>query len=170
VSKVQIGKIVNTCGLKGEVKVINSSDFIKERYKKGNVLNVVNEEKCINELFTIAAFREKEKFIYLKFKEINTIEEAEKYKECLILIDSESLNQIDEDTFYHYQLLDMEAYFNNRLIGKISEISSNGRQDLLRISSDNKSFLVPFLDDFIEEISLEKKKIILKNIEGLLWK
>lgn len=167
-SKVQIGKIVNTCGLKGEVKVINSSDFIKERYKKGNVLNVVNEEKCINELFTIAAFREKEKFIYLKFKEINTIEEAEKYKECLILIDSESLNQIDEDTFYHYQLLDMEAYFNNRLIGKISEISSNGRQDLLRISSDNKSFLVPFLDDFIEEISLEKKKIILKNIEGLL--
>jgi len=168
VSKVQIGKIVNTCGLKGEVKVINSSDFIKERYKKGNVLNVVNEEKCINELFTIAAFREKEKFIYLKFKEINTIEEAEKYKECLILIDSESLNQIDEDTFYHYQLLDMEAYFNNRLIGKISEISSNGRQDLLRISSDNKSFLVPFLDDFIEEISLEKKKIILKNIEGLL--
>ena len=47
-NKVIVGKIVNTCGLKGEVKVINSSDFIKERYKKNNTLIVSNEENHIN--------------------------------------------------------------------------------------------------------------------------
>ena len=63
-SKVLVGKIVNTCGLKGEVKVINSSDFTNERYKKGNVLNIINESKGIDEMFTISSFRQKDKFIY----------------------------------------------------------------------------------------------------------
>jgi len=168
VSKVLIGKIVNTCGLKGEVKVINSSDFINERYKKNNVLNIVNDSKNINENFTISSFRMKDKFIYLKFKEIDSIEKAETYKESLLLIDSEVLKKIDNDTFYHYELLDMEVYYKDELIGKISEISDNGPQDLIRVEKNKKSFLVPFLDEFIENIDIENKRIILKNIEGLL--
>ena len=167
-SKVLIGKIVNTCGLKGEVKVINSSDFINERYKKNNVLNIVNDSKNINENFTISSFRMKDKFIYLKFKEIDSIEKAETYKESLLLIDSEVLKKIDNDTFYHYELLDMEVYYKDELIGKISEISDNGPQDLIRVEKNKKSFLVPFLDEFIENIDIENKRIILKNIEGLL--
>lgn len=167
-NKVLIGKIVNTCGLKGEVKVINSSDFINERYKKNNVLNVVNESKNIDESFTISSFRMKDKFIYLKFKEIDSIEKAEVYKESLLMIDTDNLNKIDDDTFYHYELLNMEVYYKDALIGVVSEISDNGVQDLLRIEKNKKGFLVPFLDEFIESIDVENKKIVLKNIEGLI--
>lgn len=167
-SKVLVGKIVNTCGLKGEVKILNSSDFISERYKKGNILNIFNESKNIDVNFTIASFRQKDKFVYVKFSEINSIDEAEKYKESLLLIEGESLKKINKDTYYHYELLNMEVYYNDELIGKISEISDNGPQDLLRIENNKKSFLVPFLDEFIENIDTENKKIYLKNIEGLL--
>ena len=166
--KVLVGKIVNTCGLKGEVKVINSSDFINERYKKGNVLNIFNEEKNIDCMFTVSSFRQKDKFIYLKFKEITSIDEAEMYKESLIMIDSDSLSGIDNDTFYHYELLNMEVYYKNEKIGKISEITDNGPQDLLRIQNGKISFLVPFIDEFIDSIDAENKKIILRNIEGLI--
>lgn len=166
--KVLVGKIVNTCGLKGEVKVINSSDFINERYKKNNVLNVVNENKNINENFTISSFRQKDKFIYLKFKEIDSIDKAQEYKECLLLIDTNELNKIDKDTFYYHELLQMEVFYRDELIGVISEIDNNGAQDLIRIEKNKKSFLVPFLDEFIEVIDVENKKIILKNIEGLV--
>ena len=87
-NKVTVGRIVNTCGLKGEVKVINSSDFIKDRYKKNNTL-LVSDEKDVNLTLTISSFRQNDKFIYLKFKEINTIEEAEKLKECYLFIDGD---------------------------------------------------------------------------------
>ena len=167
-SKVLVGKIVNTCGLKGEVKVINSSDFVCERYKKGNVLNIINESRNIDVIFTVSSFRQNEKFVYLKFKEINSIDEAEQYKECFIMIDSENIKSIDKDTFYHYELLDMDVYLNDKLIGKIIEISDNGPQNLLRDEFGNKSFLVPFVDEFIEMIDVDDKKIILKNIEGLI--
>lgn len=166
--KVAIGKIVNTCGLKGEVKVINYSDFVKERYKKGNIVKVINDNNKIDEELTVSSVRSSDKFLYVKFKEIESIEKAETYKESILYVDVNELSETDENTFYHYELLNMEVYFNDSLIGKISEISDNGRQDLIRVEDKNKSFLVPFIDDFIDSIDVSSKKIILKNIEGLL--
>jgi 16S rRNA processing protein RimM len=167
-NKVIVGKIVNTCGLKGEVKVINSSDFTKERYKKDNVLFAVNEDKNINKTLTVSSYRENNKFVYLKFKEINSIEEAEILKESYLIIDGEQLDQIDADTFYHYELLNTEVYVNDEKIGSVAEISDNGVQDLLRVIGENVNFLIPFVDEFIEKIDVKNKKIYLKNIEGLL--
>lgn len=166
-NKVTVGRIVNTCGLKGEVKVINSSDFIKDRYKKNNTL-LVSDEKDVNLTLTISSFRQNDKFIYLKFKEINTIEEAEKLKECYLFIDGDSLKKIDDDTFYYYELLNMEVYYNDKNIGIISEVNDNGAQDLLRVKGKDVNFLVPFVNDFVEFVDVENKKIILKNLEGLL--
>lgn len=167
-NKVIVGKIVNTCGLKGEVKVINSSDFKKDRYKKNNVLLVVNEDKNINISLTVTSFRENDKFVYLKFKEITSIEEAETLKESYLMIDGDELKSISEDDFYHYELLNMEVYYNNQLIGNVSEISDNGVQDLLRVKGDNFNILIPFVNEFVDSIDVENKKISLKNLEGLL--
>lgn len=166
-SKVEIGKIVNTCGLHGEVKVISSSDFIKERLKKGNVINVYNEEKNIDAYYKVSSFRKNEKFVYVKFDDVVKVEDAENLKGSLLFINSESLPELDKDSFYYCELLDMEVYYNNEKIGVISEVSDNTRQSLIRVKGENE-FLVPFLDEFIEEIDKENKKIVLKNIEGLL--
>ncbi len=167
-NKVIVGKIVNTCGLKGEVKVINSSDFVSQRYKKNNVLIASNEDKSMNVYLTVSSFRKNDKFIYLKFKEINTIEEAQNLKECYLMIDGDELKNVNEDTFYHFQLLKMNVYYNEEKIGIIEEISDNGVQDLLRVKGEKVNFLVPFVDAFVEKIDIEKKEIVLKNLEGLL--
>lgn len=167
-NKVIVGKIVNTCGLKGEVKVINSSDFVNERYKKNNVLMAINEEKNINVNLTVSSFRENDKFIYLKFKEITTIEEAEMLKESYLMIDGDELKKINEDTFYYYQLMNMEVYYENKKVGIISEINDNGAQDLIRIKGEDINVLVPFVDEFVESVDVENKKICLRNLEGLL--
>lgn len=167
-NKVIVGKIVNTCGLKGEVKVINASDFVSQRYKKNNILIASNEDNSINTYLTISSFRKNDKFIYLKFKEINTIEEALNLKECYLMVDGDELKKINEDTFYYFQLLKMNVYYNGEKIGVIKEISNNGAQDLLRIKGASVNFLVPFVDTFIEKIDEEKKEIVLKNLEGLL--
>jgi len=166
--KVIVGKIVNTCGLKGEVKVINSSNFKKNKYKKNSVLLVVNEENNINLSLTVTSFRENDKFVYLKFKEINSIEEAEALKESYLMINGEGLQSISEDDFYHYELLNMEVYYNNELIGSISEISDNGAQDLLRVKGKDINVLIPFVNEFVDSVDVENKKIVLKNLEGLL--
>ena len=109
-SKVAVGKIVNTCGLKGELKIINYSDFVKERYKKGNVFEVISEDNKINEKLTVSAVRSNNKFIYVKFKEIESIEKAQLYKESMLYINSEDLKRIDDNTFYYCELFVYSAF------------------------------------------------------------
>lgn len=167
-SNVIVGKIINTCGLKGELKVSNYSDFVKERYKKGNVVSVINDDETINEELTVASFRCNDKFLYVRFEGIDTIEKAEKYKGSSIYVDTSVLKKIDDDTFYYYELLNMEVYFDNKLIGKISEVNDYGAQDIIRVDTNKESILVPFINDFIESVDVSNKKIVLKNIEGLL--
>lgn len=165
---VIVGKIVNTCGLKGELKVMSTSNFIEERFKKGNTLNVINENKQINEELIVSSYRINNNFIYIKLKGIDSIEKAEKYKDSSLYIDGQTLKRINEDTYYYYELLDMEVYYNDKKIGYISEMSTNGVQDLIRVDMKENSILIPFLNEFIETINVKENKIILKNIEGLL--
>lgn len=167
-SRVMVGRIVNTCGLKGEVKVINSSDFIEKRYKKNNVLIVSSEDKGIEKELTISSCRQNDKFIYLKFKEVNSIEEAEILKECYLLIDTNNIEKTDEDTFYYYELLNMDVYFDGRKIGNVSEIDDNGAQDLIRIKGASINVLVPFVNEFVDKVDVVNKVLYLKNMEGLL--
>ena len=54
--------------------------------------------------------------------------------------------------------------FNVKVIGKVINIESNGRQDLLRIDTGSKTFLVPFLNEFIVNVDKENKTITLTNI------
>ena len=58
----------------------------------------------------------------------------------------------------------MDVIFNDKVIGKVINIESNGRQDLLRIDTGLKTFLVPFLNDFIVSIDKANKVIVLTNI------
>jgi 16S rRNA processing protein RimM len=117
---------------------------------------------------TVTSFRENDRFVYLKFKEITSIEQAETLKESYLMIDGDELKSISEDDFYHYELLNMEVYYNNELIGNISEISDNGVQDLLRVKGKDVNILIPFVNEFVDSVDVENKKISLKNLEGLL--
>ena len=61
-------------------------------------------------------------------------------------------------------LIDMDVYFNDEHIGKINDIEKNGLNVLMVIG--NK--LIPYNKHFIKSVSLENKKVILENVEGLL--
>lgn len=165
---VVVGKIVNTRGLKGQVKVINYSDFMSLRYKKNSKIEVYNEITKEYKELTISSFSYDHKFVYLTFKDHNFIEDVEIYKNSLLVKKIKDLEKLDEDTFYYYELLNKKAFYNNKEVGVVSNVIPNAGQTLLRISKDDKSFLVIFIDEFIKEVDLENNKIILQNIEGLL--
>jgi len=161
--KLVIGKIINTRGLKGEVKVANYSSFIKERYKVGNEVFLSNDEiNFISKKITHFSFNKG--FVYLYFEDITDIDMANMYRDYTIYCSSENLNE-SKDVYHFLTLKDMEVIFNDKVIGKIINIESNGRQDLIRIDTGKKTFLIPFLKDFVVDVDTENKKIIVTNIE-----
>ena len=160
--KLIIGKIINTRGLKGEMKVDNKSSFIKDRYKCGNIVYLSKDEENFIEK-TIVKYSFTKGFIYLTLEGIDDIDKANEYREYYIFCEDEKLNE-SKDVYHYLTLKDMDVIFNDTVIGKVINIESNGRQDLLRIDTGNKTFLVPFLNEFIVNIDKEKKTITLTNI------
>ncbi len=75
----KVGKIVNTQGLRGEVRVISTTDFAEERYKKGTELAIFKDGEFLT-FVTVASHRRHKNFDLLTFEGMNRIEDVEKYK------------------------------------------------------------------------------------------
>lgn len=161
--KLVIGKIINTRGLKGEVKVENHSSFIKERYKVGNVVYLSNDETNFISK-KIIKFSYTKGFVYLYLEGVENIDKANEYRNYYIYCTSEDLKE-KKDVYHYLTLKYMRVIFNGKEIGKIVDIENNTRQDLIRIDTGKKTFLIPFMDDFIVNVDKENKVMEVTNIE-----
>lgn len=154
---IYIGKLVNTHGLKGEVKIISDIDFKKEVFKKGNHL-YINDDKL-----TINNYRIHKNFDMITFEEIKDINEVLKYKNSNVYIDKNEIKNIT----LNEELIGYEVY-SDRYIGKISKLMKNKKYDILVIENNEKKYLVPNIKEFVIKIDSKNKKITLNEIEGLI--
>lgn len=152
-----IGKLVNTHGLKGEVRIITElkeKDFI---YKIGTNL-YIGEKK---DKHTINSYRVHKNYDMVTFKDIDNIDDVLKYKGCLVYINKDEF----KDIFFETDLIGFEVY-TDIYIGKITEII-NSYQDLLVVKNKDKRYLLPYVKELMNNIDVQNKKIEYKNIKGL---
>lgn len=165
---LEVGRIVRTVGLKGEVKVYPSTHFRDSRFKKGNHLFVLDDHNNVLQELTIKSHRSNGDCDNVTFNEISSIEEAEKLgKVFLNVIKDRSF--LKNGQYFYSDLIGMKAFFdNNKEIGVVKSIEEFSSYVTLRIKTSGKDVLVPFVDAFIKSINLDENKIIVKYIEGLV--
>ena len=149
---INIGKIVNTHGIKGEVRILSSfSD--KSIFNPGNTLYIGDDS------LKISTYRVHKNYDMVTFEGIDNINDVLKYKGMDVYIKREDIsNFIIED------LIGYEVY-TNKLVGKVERLISNIKYVILVL--DNGS-MIPYIDAFIDKIDNENKKIYIKEIEGLI--
>ena len=151
-----IGKIVNTHGLKGEIKILSDFKYKDEVFKIDNIV-YINDIKYI-----IKSYRKHKEFDMVTLDGINTIEDAEKLKSLNVYVDKDDYDFgiLDSD------LIGMEVYDKEIYKGKVVDIYKSNIYDLLVIDGI-KRHMVPNICEFIENIDLKNKKIYIKYIRGL---
>lgn len=167
--RLKVGKIVNTHSLKGEVKVISSTDFEEQRFEKGAELLITRGNQVVKEV-TVESYRTHKNNLLVKFVGIDSIEEAEKLKNLQIKIDSENIGELEENEFYFHEIIGCEVFDENgKSLGEISEILTPGANDVWVIKSQNgKEILIPYIEDVVKKIDVENKKIDIEVMEGLI--
>ncbi|MGX1081554.1 Ribosome maturation factor RimM [Bacillus licheniformis] len=165
-----VGKIVNTHGVKGEVRVISRTDFPEERYKPGNALYLFLEGKDEPVQVTVSAHRLHKQFHLLQFKEVETLTEAEKLKNALIKVPEDQLSQLAEDEYYFHEIIGCDVFSEDGdLIGKVKEILTPGANDVWVVARPGKKdALIPYIDAVVKEINVADKTIKIHIMEGLL--
>ena len=154
---IYIGKIVNTHGLKGEIR--NISDF---KYKK-DVFKINNNVYINNNKYLIKSYRTHKNYDMVTLDNINNINEAEELKGMYIYINREDYSF---NGYLNEDLIGLDVYDNDMYKGKIIDIVKTLNSELLVIDGIKKH-MVPNIDEFVDNIDLDNKKIYIKYIRGL---
>jgi len=167
--RLKVGKIVNTHSLKGEIKVISSTDFEEERFKKGSKLLITRGNQLIREV-VVQSYRNHKNFLLVKFEGIDSVEEAEKLKNLQIKIDSDEVGELEENEFYFHQIIGCEVFDeNDKNLGEIIDILTPGANDVWVIKGENgKEILIPYIEDVVKKIDITSKKVNIEVMEGLI--
>lgn len=164
---LEIGQIVNTFGIKGQVKIVPFTDDIT-RYDELKEIYV--EKKNELKLFQIEQVNYKKNMVILKLKGIETVEEAEKLRNCYLKIDRKDAKKLPKDTYFIIDLLGLDVYTDEgKLLGKVDDIYNAGSSDIYVVKDElGKQILLPAIKDVLKEVDLENQKIIVHLIKGLV--
>ncbi len=165
-----IGKIVNTQGVKGEVRVVAITDFPEKRFKVGNRLYARTAKSKTLIPLEVDGVRKHKQFILLHFKGYPTINDVEFLKPSELMIDETSLSNDDlkPGEYYYHQIIGLDVYEGDQLVGQVKEILSPGANDVWVVQRKaKKDLLLPKIDSVIKDVDLENHRIMVEIPEGL---
>nr|WP_170008692.1 ribosome maturation factor RimM [Bacillus fonticola] len=165
-----VGKIVNTHGIRGEVRVVSRTDFADERYEVGNVLTVFPAGSKEGRELTVRTHRQHKQFDLLTFEEISSVEEAEKVKGSVVKVHKDQLHSLEEGSFYFHEIIGCTVKtVEGETIGKVKEILTPGANDVWVVQRQGKKdAYIPYIDEVVERISIQDQEILISPMEGLL--
>lgn len=163
----EIGQIVNTFGIKGFVKVNPFTDDL-ERFEELKSVFVVKNKELIE--MQIEEVKYHKHLVLIKFKGIEDINMAEKYKGCYIKIKREDARKLPEGTYFIADLIGIKVYDEDgNLLGKVNDIYNNKVHDIYVVKDDfGKQILLPSTKEVIKQIDIDNDKIVVHLIEGLI--
>lgn len=169
-NKLRIGQIVGTHGLKGAVKVYPLTDYI-ERFEELDYVFV----EGTNEKVTITNIKYKPNIVILQLENYDDINQVVKFKDSYLIIEDKQRRKLPKDTHYITDIIGLSVYTVDSIyVGKVESIIQSGSNEVYAIKDDKKrETLIPSVKEFIIEINLEEKKIIVNPIEGMIewmWK
>ncbi|WP_048729485.1 ribosome maturation factor RimM [Carnobacterium sp. 1290_CSPC] len=167
-----VGKIVNTQALRGEVRVMATTDFPEERFKIGATLAIFNGDKLV-EMVEVDGHRLHKKFNLLHFKGKDNINDVEKFKgfDLKVAGTEREADELDENEFYYDDIIGLEVYTTDEIyLGKVREITSLPSNDVWAIQRPNKGkdILIPYIEDIVLEIDLADNRVVIDPMDGLI--
>ena len=159
---VLIGKIVNTHGLRGEVRILSSFKYKSKVFINGMKIYIGKDKACEE----ITSYRYHKIFDMITMKGYNDINQILKYKGEYVFANKEDI-LLDKGQYLDEDIVGLSVNVEGKFLGIVKKIEKHSVNEILVIKNDEKNYLVPYNFDIIENIDLEKREMNVKNIVGL---
>lgn len=161
---LEVGKIVNTHGIRGELKLqlwCDDAEYLKQ-FK--TLYFDENGCKSVN----LLSVRPHKNAAIIKLDGVNDMNSAEQLKNSILFANREDAVHA-ENAHYIQDIIGCEAvhFQTGESFGKVSDVLNYGASDILEIKNGKKINLVPLVDDFVCDIDETAGVIKIKPIKGL---
>jgi len=158
-----VGKIVNTHGIKGEIRILSKFRYKSRVFVKYFKLYVgKNKEEII-----INSYRRHKQFDMITIEGIDNINDVLKYKGKILYFNRDDLS-LKEDEYLDEDLIGLNVIMDNKVYGNVVRIENDINQDKIIVNKNGTLFKVPYVCDIIKDINLKEGTITFENIKGLL--
>jgi 16S rRNA processing protein RimM len=163
--KISVAHILRPRGFKGELAVITYKENT-ESLKIG--LAVTLQKGAASRDTEIQDIKRLKGRLALKFAGIDSDGAADVWRNGEVLAEQSDLASLGENEFYHFELEGSEVYEENgAYVGKVTGIDYFSANDILSVASQKGEILIPLVKSVVLAIDREKKRIVIRKIEGL---
>ena len=161
---LETGKIVGTHGVRGMVRIqpwCDSAEFLcgfKKLYLNSEGDSVIN----------ITSAKPHGNIVIASIKGVDTIEKAESYRNKVVYINREDV-KLEEERYFIEDIIGCTVYDadSNKVLGKISDVSATGANDVWHIKNANKEYLIPCIDEVVISVDIDFEKVVIRPLKGI---
>lgn len=159
-NKIYIGKVVNTHGIKGEIRIFSNFEYKDKVFKVNNKLIIGDKT------YEIKSHRIHKGYNMVTLDDYNNINDV------LFLLKKEVYFNEDDLLLDNNQVLDSElltySVVNNRgEVGEVLEVFFASETNKIIRVKFNKEYLIPYNSPMIKEINKNKKELVIELLEGM---
>lgn len=160
---IKVGKIINTHGIKGELKLQLLTDF-PSRFEEEIAFYIGEGGTEVH----IEKSRFHKGVMILAFKEFDSINQVEKYKGEFLFVHKDNRVELPEDTYYIDDLVGFRVVEEGKEIGILKAIQTDYGNDVYIVKTNKGDVSIPGVKEFILKVDLDQKEIQVKLIEGMM--
>lgn len=160
---LELGKVVNTHGIRGEIKVqpwcddpeiFDELEYIYIGDKRYDILKSRLHKNC--EIIALDG--------------VNNINEAELLRNKFVTIEREMLGELPEGTYYIADLEGLEVKtVDGQVLGTIDEVIKTGSNDVYVLNNPGKKpILIPVIEQVVKEVNIDDGFVLVELMEGLI--
>ena len=159
---VLVGRLVNTHGLKGEVRILSEFKYKDRVFLPGMKIYIGKDKVCEE----IVSYRHHKIFEMIMMKGYDDIDQVLKYKGEYVFVNKEDI-KLNPGEYLDEDIIGLTVIVDGEVIGVVKRIEKHSKNEILVVKSVDKNYLIPYNFDIIENVDLEKKEMSVKNIQGL---
>lgn len=152
--QLSIARALKPQGLKGELKCKPLIEKVELFSNLKTIFCSGKEHNIISSIYRLG-------FVYICLENVESIEEAEKFRGKIFYIDKEDFGELEDDTYFIEDLIGLTVYTENGdKIGEVLGVENYGATDILQVKDAWATYLVPFVEKVFPIVDMENKKII----------
>jgi 16S rRNA processing protein RimM len=157
---ITLGQVLKPRGLKGDLKVLSLASA-PGRFKE--LGHVIFEKDGRQETLSIERASFSGRHVFIRFKDVDTLEAAERLRDGYLKIPEADLKALPENTYYQFELVGFAVMTDTgERLGRVREVADYPSCDALAVTADNgREVLVPMVGDIVKNVDKNKKEIAL---------